>query len=96
MRIVNVLWQYFQLAFERKPEFMGWSQTEPTTKTFFTKYNHFFYGDEAQKRMDKYSALEKEVKAIQNKVPVNRSDAFYQLVYYPVMCASWINKKFFV
>ena len=44
--------------------------------------------------MDKYSALEKEVKAIQNKVPVNRSDAFYQLVYYPVMCASWINKKF--
>ena len=47
-----------QLAFERRPEFMGWSQTEPTTKTNYTEYNHFYYGDEAQKRIDKYEALE--------------------------------------
>ena len=48
-QIQNILSQYYQLAFERRPEFMGWSQTEPTTKTNYTDYNHFYYGDQAQK-----------------------------------------------
>jgi hypothetical protein len=26
--------------------FMGWSQTEPTTKTKYTQYNHFYFGDD--------------------------------------------------
>ncbi|MGB8193461.1 MAG: glycosyl hydrolase 115 family protein [Chitinophagaceae bacterium] len=92
--IESVLWRYFQLAFQRKPEFMGWSQMEPTTKTSSTKFNHFFYGDEAQKRIDAYEALEKEVSTLKNKMSAARQDAFYQLVYYPVMGASWMNKKF--
>ena len=57
-KIQSILWQYYQLAFERRPEFMGWSQTEPKTKTTYTDYNHFFYGDEAQQRIDQYDALE--------------------------------------
>ncbi|MBC7947347.1 MAG: glycosyl hydrolase 115 family protein [Chitinophagaceae bacterium] len=93
-KIESILWRYYQLAFERKPEFMGWSQTEPTTQTNHTAYNHFFFGDEAQKRIDKYSTLEKEVKEIRNRMPANKKDAFYQLVYYPVVGASWMNKKF--
>ena len=93
-KIGKILWNYYQLAFERRPEFMGWSQTEPTTKTNLTRYNHFFYGDEAQKRMDQYEALEKEVKVLRSKMRANRKDAFYQLVYYPVVGASLINKKF--
>jgi hypothetical protein len=93
-KISNVLSQYYQLAFERKPEFMGWSQTEPTTKTNFTKYNHFFFGDEAQQRIEKFQALGDEVKNLRSKMDADRREAFYQLVYYPVMGASWINKKF--
>jgi hypothetical protein len=93
-KIENVLWKYYQLAFERKPEFMGWSQTEPTTKTKLTAYNHFYYGDEAQKRIDQYEALEQEVKLLKSKMNINSKDAFYQLVYYPVMGTSLINKKF--
>jgi hypothetical protein len=93
-KISKVLWNYYQLAFERRPEFMGWSQTEPTTKTNLTRYNHFYFGDEAQKRMDQYGALEKEVKSLRTAMKANRKDAFYQLVYYPVVGASLINKKF--
>jgi len=92
--IESILWQYYQLALERRPEFMGWSRTEPTTQTTTTQYNHFFYGDEAQQRIDKYEALEKAVKAIRQKMQGARGDAFYQLVYYPVVCASFMNKKF--
>lgn len=92
--IQTIMWEYYQLAFERRPEFMGWSQTEPTTKTNYTAFNHFFYGDEAQKRMDRYEALENEVKALYAQFQANDEAAFYQLVYYPVRGASLMNKKF--
>ncbi|MFL5746655.1 MAG: glycosyl hydrolase 115 family protein [Niastella sp.] len=90
----HLLLRYFQLAFERRPEFMGWSRTEPTTKTTTTRYNHFFYGDEAQQRIDKYDSLVNEVKIFWSKIDKSDSAAFYQLVYYPVVCAAWMNKKF--
>lgn len=92
--IQSILWDYYQLAFERRPEFMGWSQTEPNTKTTYTDYNHFYYGDEAQARIDRYHALELAVKKLRTQINVEASDAFYELVYYPVFGASQINKKF--
>ncbi|AKQ46011.1 hypothetical protein TH63_10760 [Rufibacter radiotolerans] len=92
--ISSLLWEYYQLAFERKPEFMGWSRTEPTTQTTYTAYNHFFYGDEAQRRLDRYEALEKQVKELRTQISAQKADAFYQLVYYPVVGASLMNKKF--
>lgn len=92
--ITNVLWKYYQLAFERKPEFMGWSQTEPTTPVKFTAYNHTAYGDQAQQRINAYQELEKAVKALKFGIPANRQASFYQLVYYPVVGASLMNQKF--
>lgn len=92
--IEKILWTYYQLAFERRPEFMGWSQTEPSTQTKYTDYNHFYFGDEARQRIDKYSRLEAEVKDMRPRINAKDADAFYQLVYYPVVGASLINKKF--
>jgi hypothetical protein len=92
--ITRVLWEYYALAFERRPEFMGWSQTEPTTQTNYTAYNHFYYGDEAQRRTDRYDSLEKAVRELKWQINTVAADAFYELVYYPVVGASWMNKKF--
>jgi len=92
--IKDILWKNYQLAFERKPEFMGWSQTEPTTKINFTAYNHMDYGDQAQRRIDAYSSLETAAKALRYKISPLRKDAFYELVYYPVVASSLMNKKF--
>lgn len=92
--IAKALWEYYDLAFERKPEFMGWSQTEPTTKTNFTTYNHFYFGDEAQRRINRYNVLQKTVSTLRNNIKGEEADAFYQLVYYPVTCAGLMNKKF--
>jgi hypothetical protein len=93
-KIQSILWQYYQLAFERKPEFMGWSQTEPETKTTYTEFNHFYFGDEGQKRIDRYNFIEKEVKELRQKINPEQANAFYELIYYPVVAASQINKKF--
>jgi hypothetical protein len=92
--IADTKWEYFDLAFERKPEFMGWSQTEPTTKTKPTAYNPFFFGDENQTRISKYQNLENQVTALKDKLPQNLQDAYFQLVYYPAKGASLMNKKF--
>lgn len=90
----KALWIYYDLAFERKPEYMGWSQTEPTTAINFTAYNHLFYNDQAQLRMDAYDKLLAQVKYIGDNIEVKDKDAFYELVEYPVKGAALINKKF--
>jgi hypothetical protein len=90
----EIMLEYYNLAFERRPEFMGWSQTEPTRVTRFTELNHFFYKDEAQRRIDRYDEITQQVCLMQDAIPVNRKDAFYELVYYPVRCAQLINVKF--
>lgn len=92
--ITSTLWDYYTLAFERRPEFMGWSQTEPTTKTRLTTYNHFAFNDEAERRLDRYQRLQQTVEALQRKIQSHSKDAFYQLVYYPVVGAALMNKKF--
>jgi hypothetical protein len=92
--ITSILWKYYGLAFDRKPEYMGWSQTEPTTQINFTAYNHRSFGDQAQKRIDSYEQLQKETKAISTSISPLRKDAFYELVQYPVNGTALINKKF--
>ena len=92
--IQSTLWEYYNLAFERRPEFMGWSQTEPTTRTNFTAFNHFYYGDEAQKRIDRYKEIENKARKIRAELNPKDDAAFYQMVYYQVVCASFINQKF--
>ena len=89
-----VTWEYSQLAFERRPEFMGWGQTEPIRVNKFTEYNHFYYNDEAQRRLNRYSTIAAQVRGIKSKIPDDRQDAFFQLVHYPVRCAELINRKF--
>ncbi|MCU0387846.1 MAG: glycosyl hydrolase 115 family protein [Chitinophagaceae bacterium] len=89
-----ILWEYYNLAYQRRPEFMGWSQTEPTTKTNYSTFNHFYFGDEAQKRIQQYQLIEDKVKVLRKQIHGKDSEAFYQLVYYPVVGASHMNKKF--
>jgi len=92
--ISKVLWQYYQLAFERRPEFMGWNSAEPITSVNFTQYNHYSYGDEAEKRINRYNQLEIAASVLQRNISPVSKDAFYQLVLYPVRGASLMNKKY--
>jgi hypothetical protein len=73
---------------------MGWSQTEPTTATQLTAYRHFAYGDEAQNRINQYTALANMVNLIKNGLLSDLKDAFFQLVDYPIIAALNMNKKF--
>lgn len=88
--IADILDEYYRLAVLRKPEYMGWSQTEPKTETRVTEFN----AEEAQRRIDSYVGLVKRVDAIKSSISKERLDAFFQLVEYPVKGAAWMNHKF--
>lgn len=85
---------YYDLAWQRRPEFMGWGQTEYITTLSKTEFSNFAHGDEAYKRMEAYGLLRKEVNMIKSFVPSRNSEAFFQLIEYPVKCAGWMNEKF--
>ncbi|WPU98423.1 glycosyl hydrolase 115 family protein [Mucilaginibacter sp. cycad4] len=93
-QVSKLMWLYYNLAFERRPEFMGWSQTEPNTSTSFTAYNHFNYGDEGQRRIDDYNNIEKQVQNLWSNIGSTIKSPFYQLVYYPIVGSAEMNKKF--
>lgn len=89
------LMRHYDEMYERKPEFMGWSRTEPTTQTHNTEYNLFFHGDEAARRISAYRSQEKDMRWCRAKLAGKPGEAtFYQLAYYPMVCAAWMNLKF--
>lgn len=92
--IANIQTDYYQLAFERKPEFMGWSQTEPTTGIFNTAYNAMGQGDEIKKRLDAYESIVQKTETIEEQLSENLKSAYTQLIGYPVKASANMNKKF--
>ncbi|SFU38921.1 Glycosyl hydrolase family 115 [Pustulibacterium marinum] len=85
--------EYYQLAWERKPEFMGWSQTEPTTGVKPTDYSPFDFGDEIQHRLNAYQSLAYKTDSIFKKLPADLKDSYFQLVHYPIKGAALMNEK---
>ncbi len=89
----DLLFENNRLAYIRRPEFMAWSHVEPVVKSGETEMTQYHYGDEVSARIEVYKKLENRVENLYQKVDKNRKDAFYQLVYYPIIGASKLNQK---
>lgn len=85
----SLLWKNYQLAFIRKPEFMGWSRTEPTTQTKATDFSL----EEVKKRITDFESLERGVAQLEPQSELLKSP-YFQLVAYPILGASKMNQKF--
>ncbi|CAD5283255.1 MULTISPECIES: glycosyl hydrolase 115 family protein [unclassified Imperialibacter] len=92
--IADVLQEYYRLAMLRKPEYMGWSQTEPITPTRMSEFSTKGSNNEVQRRVDAYAKLVGRVDKIKTAVSEDRRDAYFQLVEYPVKGAALMNDKF--
>ena len=91
--ITSLFFDYYHLAFQRRPEFMAWNHVEPETKSSPTALTQIHYGDEVSKRIDAYQDLMDRVEKLKNTVLSNRKNAFYELVEYPVIGAASLNHK---
>jgi hypothetical protein len=92
-RVTEILWGYYQLAFERAPEFMGWTEVFPETSVRQTEFNALDFGDENARRVAAYQHLVSAANDLAKALPADRKDAFYQLVQYQVLGAAAINLR---
>jgi hypothetical protein len=90
--IADVMLRFYDLAWPRKPEFMGFGQTEWVTPNRPSGYVQSD-GEEAQDRIAAYQALATQAEAIGARIPNDRQDAFYELVLYPVRGAAGLNTR---
>ena len=94
--VANIMNEYYRLAAVRRPEHMGFNRVEisgyprgglmPVGKPDFTE-------DEARERLADYEKIEKAATELAASISPDRTDAYYQLVEYPVRAASQMNKK---
>ncbi|USX17809.1 glycosyl hydrolase 115 family protein [Oxalobacteraceae bacterium OTU3REALA1] len=91
-QITDIMMEYYALAWERRPEFMGFGQTEPTTPNRPTAYLQSG-GDEARRRLDRYAAIAAKAEALAQAMPADRRHAFYELVLYPVRASASLNAR---
>lgn len=91
-QITDIMMEYYALAWERRPEFMGFGQTEPTTPNRPTAYM-LSGGEEAQRRLARYAAITQRAEALARTLPADRRDAFFELVLYPVRASASLNAR---
>ncbi len=94
--IEDILSSYYHLAFERKPEAMGWGiewnnehMGEIITDTDFSLTNY----NEAENRMAEYDRIANKAGRIWKSLPEEYKAACYELLFYPVKGAALMNKK---
>jgi hypothetical protein len=79
--LVSIMAEYYRLNFQRKPEHMGFPA------------NNLFSIDEAAQRLAAWQSLSARVDAVENNLPPEAHDAFFELVEYPVKAAALENEK---
>ncbi len=92
-KAVEIKNRYYHLAFPRKPEYMSWKRLSPDPESKEPEFSFIHYR-EAEKRIVAYNRLQKDVQQLYKTVAEKDKPAFFQLVYYPVMGAALMNKKF--
>lgn len=93
--ISGMMWEYYRLATERKPEFMGFNESQwagwPPVKD--PLYNMWTYNDEVEQRIRSYRELQSRAKKLSKAIPEKAADAYFELVYYPISAAAAMYEK---
>ncbi|AYD48294.1 glycosyl hydrolase 115 family protein [Arachidicoccus soli] len=89
--ITKVIQAYYHLAFERRPEFLDWSSDAKNNDE--SKVHPFNTEKEILNRIDDYREIAKEAQEIKRNIPTNLQDAYFELVLYPVLAATYMNEK---
>lgn len=86
---------YYRLAWQRKPEFMGYEfewDSEENNKLHDTDFS--FETGTAQQRLADYKAISDRVDAIYRALPPTLQPAFFEMLGYSVKGAYQMNRKF--
>jgi hypothetical protein len=90
-RIAALLANYYQLNFDRKPEFMGFNTNSAAVRR--TAFNPIAFGDQNATRRRAFDDLRLKAEQIGHDLPPAYDDAFFELALYPVTAAALMNDK---
>ncbi|WP_027328551.1 glycosyl hydrolase 115 family protein [Marinimicrobium agarilyticum] len=82
--IAKVLGEYFRLNILKRPEHLD------RTESGFSLVSD---GDEAQKRLDKFTDMTEAANAIYARIPDAQKAAFYEMILYPVRASNLANRR---
>jgi hypothetical protein len=91
----SILDTYYRLAWQRKPEFMGYEfewDSQENNKLHDTDFS--FETGTAQQRLADYKAISDQVDAIMKQLPQAYRPAFFEMLGYAVKGAYQMNRKF--
>ena len=99
--LLLVMKEYYRLTAMRKPEFMGWNQVELDKKKYErgmspvqdTEFSFSAFGNEADRYLERYDALQREVERIGLMIRPAQKDAYFGAIQYRVEGAANMAKK---
>lgn len=91
--LLQVMNEYYRLAYIRKPEFMGATRTEEKDPTYKIVSDLPWSETEIRERLKSYEVLSAIVAKLSKTIPTPKKNAWFQLVEYPVLSAAEMNKK---
>lgn len=99
--LLPVMKEYYRLTAMRKPEFMGWNQVELDKKKYErgmspvqdTEFSFSAFGNEADRYLERYDALQREVERIGQMIRPAQKDAYFGAIQYRVEGSANMAKK---
>ncbi|WP_437917953.1 glycosyl hydrolase 115 family protein [Sphingobacterium sp. LRF_L2] len=91
--LTDIQWEYYRLAYIRKPEHMGNTRVEEQDPSYKLVKDLAWSTSEINQRIKDYSAISDEVERTASKIPKTLQSAFFQLVKYPVQASAQMNNK---
>lgn len=91
--LVSIMNEYYRLAYIRKPEFMANTRTEEKDLVYKKVKDLPWSEREIRQRIKEYNDIEQKVIKLSSKISNAKKSSWFQLVEYPVLGSSFMNKK---
>ncbi len=91
--LVEVMNEYYRLAWIRKPEFMGNTRTEESNPAWRIVSDLPWSESYIRNRIAEYKKLEERVIGLSASIPAAKKDTWFQMIEYPVRGAAHMNFK---
>ena len=92
-KLQQILDTYYRLAWQRKPEFMGYELEWDNDENSRLHDSNLTQAERRQRLAD-YQAISDAVDAIEKQLPPTLRPSFFEMLGYPVMSAYQMNRKF--
>ena len=91
----EILDTYYRLAWDRKPEFMGYEMEWDSQENNLLHDTDFsFETGSAQQRLADYQRISDRIDAIMQQLPAESQPSFFEIIAYSVKSAYQMNRKF--